>query len=111
MGNEACENAVIESVKAFKGASGSCIVENSTIGINRKTSFLKKVSQETGVHIIAGSGLFELASKVVNKYLLPGKKMNNQIEILQNTYFCMHKVYEYHVIFIQTHKSISYFLT
>ena len=36
---------------------GGCIVENSTFGLNRKTAFLKKLSQETGVHIVAGTGI------------------------------------------------------
>ena len=36
---------------------GGCIVENSTFGLNRKTAFLKRLSQETGVHIVAGTGI------------------------------------------------------
>ena len=56
MTDEACEKAVIDSLKAFKAAGGGCIVENSTFGLNRKTGFLKHLSQETGVHIVAGTG-------------------------------------------------------
>ena len=33
-------------------------MENSSQGWNRKSGFLKRVSQETGVHIIAGSGFY-----------------------------------------------------
>ena len=58
MADEVCENAVIESLKAFKAAGGGCIVENSTFGLNRKSGFLKRLSQETGVHIIAGTGFY-----------------------------------------------------
>ena len=58
MGDKNCENGVLESLKAFKAAGGGCIVENSTFGLNRRTSFLKELSQETGVHIIAGTGIF-----------------------------------------------------
>ena len=56
MGDEACESAVIDSLKKFKAAGGGCIVENSTFGLNRRSEFLKNLSQETGVHIIAGTG-------------------------------------------------------
>ena len=56
MGDFASELAVIESLKAFKKAGGGCIVENSTFGLNRRTSFLKELSLETGVQIIAGTG-------------------------------------------------------
>ena len=58
MGDKNCEIGVLESLKAFKAAGGGCIVENSTFGLNRRTSFLKELSQETGVHIIAGTGIF-----------------------------------------------------
>jgi len=58
MGDKNCENGVLESLKAFKAAGGGCIVENSTFGLNRRTSFLKELSQETGVHIIAGTGFY-----------------------------------------------------
>ena len=47
----------MESLKAFKSAGGGCVVENSTFGLHRKTSFLKKLSEQTGVHIIAGTGI------------------------------------------------------
>jgi phosphotriesterase-related protein len=56
MNDEATEIAVLESVKAFKTAGGGCLVENSTFGINRKSGYLKKLSQETGVNVIAGTG-------------------------------------------------------
>ena len=52
------EDAVVESVLNFKAAGGGCIVENSTLGLDRRTSFLKELSQKTGVHIIAGTGYY-----------------------------------------------------
>ena len=61
MGDFASELAVIESLKAFKKAGGGCIVENSTFGLNRRTSFLKELSLETGVQIIAGTGIISLS--------------------------------------------------
>ena len=66
MGDKVCESAVMESLKAFKAAGGGCIVENSTFGLHRRTSFLKELSQETGVHIIAGTGIS--ITKVNKKY-------------------------------------------
>lgn len=35
---------------------GSGMVENSTIGLHRDVTFLKGLSEATGVHIIAGAG-------------------------------------------------------
>jgi len=63
MGDEACENAVIDSLKKFKAAGGGCIVENSTFGLNRRSEFLKNLSQETGVHIVAGTGYYVAPSQ------------------------------------------------
>ena len=54
--NKAGEEAILESLKLFKKAGGDCIVENSTHGMNRNTKFLKKLSEQSGVHIIAGTG-------------------------------------------------------
>merc|ERR1712156_155628 len=48
------EIAVTESVNLFRKSGGSCIVENSTLGWNRNTTFLKDLSSKTGVHIVAG---------------------------------------------------------
>ena len=59
MGDKNCEIGVLESLKAFKAAGGGCIVENSTFGLNRRTSFLKELSLETGVQIIAGTGILD----------------------------------------------------
>ena len=56
--NESAEEAVVHSVNNFKKAGGGCLVENSTFGLNRNTAFLKQLSEETGVHIIAGTGLY-----------------------------------------------------
>ena len=48
---------MIESLKFFKAAGGGCLVENSVYGMNRNSKFLKRLSEETAVHIIAGSGI------------------------------------------------------
>ena len=36
---------------------GGTIVENTTKGIKRDMTFLKRVAMETGVNVVAGSGL------------------------------------------------------
>ena len=64
MGDFASELAVVESLKAFKKAGGGCIVENSTYGLNRRTSFLKELSLETGVQIIAGTGFIYFTNRM-----------------------------------------------
>ncbi len=58
MGDKNWEIGGLESLQAFKAPGGGCIVENSTFGLNRRTSFLKDLSQGTGVHIIAGTGIY-----------------------------------------------------
>ena len=57
MTDAAGEMAMTESLKLFKAAGGSCLVDNSTYGMNRNIKFLKTLSQDTGVHIIAGTGI------------------------------------------------------
>ena len=63
-----CENAVKESLKYFKFAGGGCVVENSTFGLHRKTSFLKELAEETGVNIIAGTGFIYPFSLFTKKF-------------------------------------------
>lgn len=50
------QEAVLQSLIHFKNVGGGCIVENSTIGMNRKTSSLRELSAKSGVKIIAGTG-------------------------------------------------------
>ena len=57
------EIAVLDSVKRFKELGGGCLVENSTHGLHRKSGYLKRVSQETGVNIVAGTGYYVVASQ------------------------------------------------
>ena len=52
------EEAVLDSVLKFKEAGGGCLVENSTIGLQRRSTFLKELSERTGVHVIAGTGYY-----------------------------------------------------
>lgn len=70
MNGEDCEEAVESEMKRFLAAGGNSIVECTTHGISRNGSFLRKVSEITGVNIIAGTGYYVAASQrdaVLNK--------------------------------------------
>ncbi|XP_073190215.1 N-acetyltaurine hydrolase isoform X2 [Lepidochelys kempii] len=51
-------DAVKEELLHYKAAGGGTIVENTTMGISRDVKTLKKLAEETGVHIIAGAGFY-----------------------------------------------------
>ncbi|XP_025152386.1 phosphotriesterase-related protein [Harpegnathos saltator] len=50
--------AVIEDVKLFRTFGGGTIVENSNHGLNRNIPLMIKISEKTGVNIIAGTGYY-----------------------------------------------------
>lgn len=50
------KEAVAKDLLYYKKWGGVSIVENSSLGLNRDLGFLKQVSEETGVHCIAGTG-------------------------------------------------------
>lgn len=50
--------AVTEEIKYFKSLGGQAIVENTSIGIHRDVEFLRNLSKETKVNIIAGTGYY-----------------------------------------------------
>ena len=52
------EQAILDSVCEFSAAGGGCIVENSTQGLSRRSGFLREVSLQTGVHVVAGTGYY-----------------------------------------------------
>ncbi|XP_053606660.1 phosphotriesterase-related protein isoform X2 [Plodia interpunctella] len=58
LGDQAAKDAVLQDVKMFKRSGGGTIVENSTEGLQRAVGFYKRVSQDTSVHIVAGSGYY-----------------------------------------------------
>ena len=51
-------DAVIDDLKLFKNAGGSTIVENTSFGLSRDVKKMKKVSEETGVNIVCGTGYY-----------------------------------------------------
>ncbi|XP_005999063.1 phosphotriesterase-related protein isoform X1 [Latimeria chalumnae] len=50
--------AVKEELIYFKKVGGRTIVENTTTGINRDVKTLKRLAEETGIHIISGAGFY-----------------------------------------------------
>ncbi|XP_004605395.2 phosphotriesterase-related protein isoform X2 [Sorex araneus] len=50
--------AVREELLRFKASGGGTVVENTTAGISRDVQTLKRLAQETGVHIVAGAGFY-----------------------------------------------------
>ena len=58
LNDKGSEEAIMKSVSSFASAGGGCIVENSTRGLYRKSGFLREVSRQTGVHVVAGTGYY-----------------------------------------------------
>ena len=50
--------AVLDSLIHLKANGGGCVVEQSTKGFTRKANLLKRYSQGSGVHIVAGTGYY-----------------------------------------------------
>ncbi|XP_064601275.1 phosphotriesterase-related protein-like [Liolophura sinensis] len=53
---------VIEELQNFKKYGGSAVVENTTVGLHRDIKFVKRASEESCVHVIAGTGYYFEAS-------------------------------------------------
>lgn len=51
-------NAVRDELLIYKQAGGGAIVENTTTGLDRDLPTLKRLAQDTGLHIIAGAGYY-----------------------------------------------------
>lgn len=50
--------AVLDSLLHLKANGGRSVVEQSSMGFSRKASHLKRYSQKSGVHIVAGTGYY-----------------------------------------------------
>lgn len=48
--------SVLADVRQYGEWGGGCIVENSSHGLQRNVAFMQRVSRETGVHVVAGTG-------------------------------------------------------
>lgn len=51
-------DAVIDELKYYKENGGSAMVDNTVTGLEPNVPLLKKLSEETGVHIISGTGFY-----------------------------------------------------
>lgn len=54
--------AVLDDIRIFKDCGGGCMVENTSHGIGRNIPFMVDASKATGVHIVAGTGIYFLKS-------------------------------------------------
>ncbi|XP_033175888.1 phosphotriesterase-related protein isoform X1 [Bombus impatiens] len=62
--NDQCtEDAILEDVRLYKEFGGGTIVENSNYGLQRNIPFMRKVSQVTGINVIAGTGYYVSATQ------------------------------------------------
>lgn len=59
----------------FTGA----IVENTSIGLNRNLGFMKEVSLNTGVHVVAGTGYYVSAVQTQSTLEMSKENMYDQI--------------------------------
>lgn len=50
--------AVKKDVVSFKAAGGDCFVENSVTGLERDIEFVRNVSKDTGLKVVAGTGFY-----------------------------------------------------
>ena len=58
-----CEEAIAQEWLQYRALGGGCIVECTTHGIQRKAPFLRQLSRQTGVNIVAGAGYYVAASQ------------------------------------------------
>ena len=52
------EDIMIKEMEYFKSAGGGCIVEVSCIGLRGDASMLRRLSEATGIHVIASTGYY-----------------------------------------------------
>ncbi|XP_076229012.1 phosphotriesterase-related protein [Nomia melanderi] len=75
--DEATMDAVLEDVKFYHEFGGGTIVENSNHGLKRNIPLMKKISKETGVNLIAGTGYYVAATQSESDLALSKEKMYN----------------------------------
>ncbi|XP_068200518.1 phosphotriesterase-related protein [Palaemon carinicauda] len=56
-------SAIEEEMAVYKKSGGGTIVENSTKGLNRNVNFMKDLTKNHGVHIVAGTGYYVEAAQ------------------------------------------------
>ncbi|XP_054015243.1 phosphotriesterase-related protein [Hylaeus anthracinus] len=70
-------DAVLEDMKLYREFGGGTIAENSNYGLKRDIMLMKKVSKETGVNIIAGTGYYVAATQSASELRLSKEEMYN----------------------------------
>ena len=56
--------AVLEDVKFYKKSGGGTIIENTNHGLKRDLALMQTVSRQTGVHVVAGTGIMITNGKI-----------------------------------------------
>uniref|UniRef100_T1J091 Uncharacterized protein n=1 Tax=Strigamia maritima TaxID=126957 RepID=T1J091_STRMM len=79
--DDATKRAVIEDVIKFKNFGGGTIVENTTHGLQRDLEFMKKVANDTGINIVAGTGFYISAAQTPNILSI---KMEEIADLMRN---------------------------
>lgn len=51
------ESAVLDEMVFLKANGGGTVVENSCRGMGRNIPFMIKVARQTGLHVVAGTGM------------------------------------------------------
>ncbi|XP_011301738.1 phosphotriesterase-related protein [Fopius arisanus] len=75
--DEDATRAVMEDVKIYKKHGGGTIVDNTCSGINRDLSFMKKISADSGVHVILGCGYYVEATQTPSTLKLTEEQMHD----------------------------------
>ncbi|XP_063985853.1 phosphotriesterase-related protein [Diachasmimorpha longicaudata] len=75
--DEDASKAVIEDVTIYKKHGGGTIVDNTTCGIQRDLSLMKKISDDTGVHVIVGTGYYVEATQTPSTLKLTEEQMHD----------------------------------
>ncbi|XP_034183370.1 phosphotriesterase-related protein [Osmia lignaria lignaria] len=70
-------DAILEDVKLYREFGGGSIVENSNYGLNRDIPMMKRVSKESGVNVIAGTGYYVAATQSASDLNLSKEEMYN----------------------------------
>ena len=48
----------LEELIEFREQGGSCVVDQTTIGLDRKPAFLKELTERSGLHVVASTGYY-----------------------------------------------------
>jgi len=60
------KNIMLDELLRYKAAGGNTIVENTVHGISRNNELLRTLSEQSGINIIAGTGI-NFISYILNK--------------------------------------------